>query len=375
MRKVLVTGGAGFIGCHIVELLLQEGVEVCVLDSLSPQIHPRGNPGRHFQPLLPHLKFIRGDIRDDGCLDAALDGVDAIVHLAAETGTGQSMYEISRYVSVNELGTARLLEKMAAHQAVEKLVIGSSRAVYGEGKFRCPAHGIYYPKGRSEQKLAEGFFELYCPDCEEELLPLATDEDAPVNPKSVYGLTKFGQESLCLQFGNTFHTPVVALRYQNVYGPGQSLANPYTGILAIFSTRFRMGKEVLVFEDGLESRDFVYVSDVAQATVGALKSEAAKGEVLNIGTGLPVSVMSVAEKLRALINPQGGIRVTGQYRVGDIRHNFADSTKAQRLLEFVPQIDFDEGLQLFVDWVLGSEMGEDRLQASLEELQARGLLK
>jgi dTDP-L-rhamnose 4-epimerase len=375
--RILITGGAGFIGSNLALALLRAGHEVTVLDSLSPQIHgPEPAAGSAlFKSIDGKVSFIRGSVTDEAAWVQALAGQEAVVHLAAETGTGQSMYEIKRYVDVNVGGTALMLNLLADRpHSVRKVVVASSRALYGEGKYRS-ADGVIYPLGRQEADLQRGRFELYDERTGEPLTLLATDEDAKIHPTSVYGITKQGQEQLVLTVCPTLGISACALRYQNVYGPGQSLSNPYTGILSIFSTRILNGKPINVFEDGLESRDFVYIDDVVRATTLALTNPAADTQVFGIGSGVATTVLSATETLRAKFGRPTDIGVTGAYRLGDIRHNYADIGKARRLLGYEPSMDFDSGIDRFVAWVMEQPLHRDDYDKSLAELKSKGLMR
>lgn len=374
--NILITGGAGFIGANLVERLHSERHEIRVLDTLSPQIHgddPDQSPLR--RKIDGKCEFIRGDVTDAAVVLAALDGCDVVVHLAAETGTGQSMYEVSRYCHVNVQGTAVLLEAVAARKGrLRKFVVASSRAVYGEGRYSLDGQYVY-PKTRREADLRAGRFEPVCESSGRPLQVEPTDEDSRILPNSIYGVTKYTQEQTvmlnCLAMG----VDATALRFQNVYGPGQSLSNPYTGILSIFSTRIRHGRGIDIYEDGHESRDFVFIDDVVDSIVRSLSSPGATGEVFGIGTGVATSVMNVARTLAAQYGAQVPIQVTGAFRVGDIRHNFADISKAERLLGFRAAVQFEEGIARFARWVLQQPVQADTYEQSLEILKKRGLFK
>mgnify|MGYP006128892003 CR=1 FL=1 len=375
--KVLVTGGAGFIGLSLVRALVKRGYSVVVLDNLSPQIH--SNPSQtqiEFTKMGGEVRFVLGDVTCREDLIECLQGVTLVVHLAAETGTGQSMYAIEHYTNVNIVGTSLLLDVIANEEfPVEKLVVASSRAVYGEGKYSCKEHGVSYPGSRSELFLSQGRFDHYCADCENVLDLLPTDEQSSLKPSSVYGVTKLTQEQLVLAVGAALGISAIALRYQNVYGPGQSLANPYTGILSIFSTRLRNGKNFNIFEDGMESRDFVYIDDVVSATILAIEHPEPIVDMFNVGSGIATSVMDIAKTLKSQLAKDSEMLITGQYRIGDIRHNFADLEKSQKVLGFRPEYTLAVGLKRFVDWVQTETTAIDRYDDSLSELAARGLIK
>jgi dTDP-L-rhamnose 4-epimerase len=328
------------------------------------------------QSLKEKVRFIKGDVRCASDWETALQGQEAVIHYAAETGTGQSMYQVEKYIDVNVRGTAILIDALVNRShSVRKIIVASSRAVYGEGKYSCPQHGNVYPGSRTEQDLAMGRFEVRCPVCQGDVSLVPTDEDARTHPSSVYGISKKTQEELLLSVGRSLGVPVVAFRYQNVYGPGQSLSNPYTGIISIFSTRMRKGNEILVFEDGAESRDFVFVEDVVDATMRGIVSEEANYQVLNVGSGTSATVLEIARKLKRLLNSDVNIRVTGQYRLGDIRHNVADITRLKKTLGFVPRVTLEDGLARFVAWSGTQAPGSDRYEQSIDELRARGLYK
>lgn len=372
---VLITGGAGFIGQRMVRALLNQGSKVRILDSFSPQIHAADTLP---DDLVGHVELIKADVRDRDALKPALAGVDGIVHLAAETGTGQSMYEIERYFSVNVQGTATLLDLLqndSCGERLQSLVVASSRAVYGEGAYHCDAHGIVYPEQRTRAHLSAGHFDPLCPHCSHPLVLRGTTEQAPFKPMSMYGLTKQVQEQAVLMFARTRGINGFGLRYQNVYGPGQSLKNPYTGILAVFSNLARQDQDIEIYEDGLESRDFVYIDDVIDATLRAVNYAGSHVGALNIGSGQATSVMTVAQEIKSFFSSQSSIRVTGAFRVGDIRHNIADVQLAGQVLGFAQSIDFKEGLAKFLQWA-SEQPAEDKTAyiRSVNELASKGLM-
>jgi dTDP-L-rhamnose 4-epimerase len=374
--RILITGGAGFIGSSLALHLIDCGHEVTVLDSLSPQIH--GTDGRKstlFQRIDGRVRFIKASVTDEAVWPKALDNQDAIVHLAAETGTGQSMYELQRYVDVNIGGTALMLQNLAQqnNHHVKRIVVASSRALYGEGRYRTADGEMAYPGTRSAEDLRAGRFDLY-DDSGRPMEMVPTDEKSRIHPTSVYGITKQTQEQLVMTMGNALGIAATALRYQNVYGPGQSLTNPYTGILSIFSTRILHGRGISIFEDGRESRDFIYIDDVVAATTAALFEPAAEGEVFGIGSGVATSVLEAAHTLIATLGCEVPLEVTGAFRVGDIRHNVADLTMARQLLGFEPQVDFKTGIERFASWVRTQPLPDDGYERSLKELKERGLL-
>lgn len=376
-RRILVTGGAGFIGSRLATRLADRGHHVIILDNLNPQIHGLAPEAIDALCLLQQrVEFFRGDVTSREDLQRALAGVDTVVHLAAETGTGQSMYAIRHYAETNVGGTALLLDLIANEALpVRRLVVASSRAVYGEGKYRCHAHGVQFPGPRDSDALAGGQFEHTCPTCAAPMTPLPTDETAPLQPTSVYGVTKLTQEQLVLSVGRALGISALAFRYQNVYGPGQSLSNPYTGILSIFSTRMRLDRPVNIFEDGRESRDFVYVDDVVEATVQGVEHPDLIVDVLNVGSGVATDVATVAHTLQRELGSSSDIKVSGQFRTGDIRHNFADLTRIKATLGWVPQVSIEAGLARFAVWVKDEAVGQDRYEASLDELRSRGLFR
>lgn len=373
--NVLITGGAGFIGTHLTRHLLGLGHEVAVLDNFSTQIHAGTT---HLAPdLRSHVKLIVGDVADPAVLVRGLQGTECLVHLAAETGTGQSMYEVSRYERTNLAGTALIYECLAKGEAkdVQRVVVASSRAIYGEGAYRCEEHGIVYPPARTSEEKRSGLFDLVCPTCRAACEVAPTPESAPLRPTSFYGLTKQVQEQMVLLFGNVLGLPSFAMRYQNVYGPGQSLHNPYTGILAIFSNLARAGKTIQIFEDGRESRDFVYVEDVVRATAACLSPDARGCEAINVGSNERASVMEVANEINSFFGNQSEIKTTGAFREGDIRHGMADLSKAQELLRYRPEWRFSDGLRKFMEWATTNELSEDHYEQSLSEMKQRGLMR
>jgi len=380
MEKILITGGAGFIGSNLALALLKKGHQVTVLDNLSEQIHGK-NP-EETSPLYLSIKnkvqFIKGTVACRETLREAIADNTVIVHLAAETGTGQSMYEIQHYTDVNIGATALLLDILTNEKhSVKKVVVASSRAIYGEGKYYNKTKNTFvYPLQRTDEDMQKGDFEVKDPQNHSDVLELvATTEDAIIHPTSVYGITKQVQEQLVMTVCPTIGIAGVAFRYQNVYGPGQSLKNPYTGILSIFSTQIKNGNGINIFEDGKETRDFVFISDVVDATVLGIEKETANNQVFNVGTEVATDVITVATELSNNYGIQVPITISGNYRLGDIRHNYADITKARQLLGFEPKISFKEGLKQFTDWVNTQEVEEDKYQQSIDEMKAKGLYK
>ena len=376
--KILITGGAGFIGSALAIALENRGDEITVLDNLSPQIHGENPESSALVQRLPSsVRFVKGDVRDRDAWATVLAGQEVIVHLAAETGTGQSMYEIDRYVDVNARGTSLMLDMLAKKEAgsesVRRLVVASSRAIYGEGKYQ-GRDGFVYPGARDLEDLQNGIFECRDPNSGDIATPVPTDEVSRIHPSSIYGITKQVQEQLVLTGGAALGIGAVALRYQNVYGPGQSLKNPYTGILSIFSTLLLQGKDVNIFEDGKESRDFVFIDDVVAATIAAIDSDVT-GKAYNVGTGEATDVLTVAHSLKSNYGSGGEIKVSGNFRVGDIRHNIADLSSIKRDIGFVPKVSFVEGVKAFSQWVKTQEISDSGYERSVSELRAKGLLK
>lgn len=378
MKKILISGGAGFIGSNLVLRLISKGYEITILDNLSQQIH--GNDPINTSPLYRSVyektNFIKGCVTSRIDWIKAINNQDAVVHLAAETGTGQSMYEIDRYVTVNVKGTSLLLDILANEDHnIKKVVVASSRAIYGEGKYKCKTHGIIYPESRLDENMKKGDFNCKCPICKEDVSFLATTEDSKIHPTSVYGITKQNQEQLVHTVCRSLAIKSVAFRYQNVYGPGQSLSNPYTGILSIFSTLIRNNKGINIFEDGKESRDFVYIDDVVDATIAGLVNKTTDCETYNVGSGKPISVIEVANILKSYYKSNVPISVSGNYRLGDIRHNYADLTKIKSDLLYKPKYSFSEGIQKFCDWVITQEISVSSYEKSIKELKDKNIFK
>ncbi|MBN9589556.1 MAG: epimerase [Alphaproteobacteria bacterium 64-11] len=373
--KVLITGGAGFIGSRLAARLAGQGATVTILDTLSPQIH---GVGAAFSGALEKVATcIRGDVCDRALVSQLLMDAHVLVHLAAETGTGQSMYAVEKYGQVNMQGTAILLDAIVNDKPpnLKKLIVASSRAVYGEGEYQCAAHGRVFPHARTAVDMAAGRFEPRCPVCSKSVTPLATTEAAPFGPSSFYGLTKQVQEQMVLMFAQTLGLDGFALRYQNVYGPGQSLTNPYTGILAIFSNLVRQGKGLNIFEDGRESRDFVFIDDVVEATAVCARDDVHGVMALNVGSGVRTDVLEVADAIVRYFKANVQVEVTGAFRLGDIRHNFADISRISALTGFQPRWSFADGLRAFLAWAethTAADVGFDR---SLAELKERGLMR
>jgi len=368
-KSILLTGGAGFIGSYIADLLLSHGHSVVVFDNLSPQVHGSGERPDY---LSADAQLIVGDIRDAEAVGRAVQGVDAVIHLASAVGVGQSMYEIVSYTQINDVGTAVLLEALARNP-VERLICASSMSVYGEGLARRSDGRTVNPDERPVEQMRRGVWELLDEDGQT-LTPMPTPEDKQPALSSVYALNKFNQERLCLLVGKAYNIPTVALRFFNVYGPRQALSNPYTGVLAIFAARLLNGRPPLVFEDGNQMRDFVHVKDTARACLLALETTTGIGKVYNVGSGQSRSILSVGRDL-AQVMGRGEImpHVTGKYRVGDIRHCFADIARSRAELGFSPQVDFREGLEELAVW-LSDQVAVDAVDQATAELENRGLV-
>jgi dTDP-L-rhamnose 4-epimerase len=368
-NSILITGGAGFIGSHLADELLRAGWRVRALDSLIEQVHESGErPGY----LDDDVELVVGDVRDAACVRAALDGVDAVVHLAARVGVGQSMYDIAEYTSVNCAGTATLLQVLLDHP-VQQLVVASSMSVYGEGLYADAAGRLVDGAERDREQLERGEWDLTDEDGRP-LAPVPTPESKPPSLSSIYALGKYDQERMCLLFGSAYRVPVTALRFFNVYGPRQALSNPYTGVLAIFAGRLLNERAPLIYEDGRQRRDFVSVYDVARACRQSLERPGSpEGRILNVGSGDSVSVLEIADELaRVMGREQLAAQVTGKYRVGDIRNCFADITRAREAIGYRPAVARPDGMAELAGWLAG-EVATDRVDDAAAELAARGL--
>jgi dTDP-L-rhamnose 4-epimerase len=368
--RTLVTGGAGFIGSHLVRALVARGDDVVVLDSLEEQVHDGGAPD------LPSMvESIVGDVGDVELADRALAGTDRVVHLAAAVGVGQSMYEIGRYTALNTMSTARFLERLVARRPMpSRLVVASSMSIYGEGEYVCDIHGREFPEPRQEEQLLAREWELVCPQCRQPMHPTPTSESKPLLPTSIYAINKRDHEEMSLVTGAAYGIPTVALRFFNVYGEGQALSNPYTGVAAIFASRLMNERPPVIFEDGQQSRDFTHVSDIVQGIMQALESETAPGNAINLGTGRATSVARVAQVLAEGIGADISPELNARYRAGDIRHCFADISRAERLLGYSPKMAFEEGMGALVEWLRG-QRAVDRVDDATSELAARGLTR
>lgn len=368
-NRILITGGAGFIGSHLADHLLFHGYEVRVLDNLSEQVH--GNYANRPEYLNSEIELIVGDVRDRKAVRRSLEGVDAVFHFAAMVGVGQSMYEVAQYTNVNNLGTAVLLEALIANP-VEKLVVASSMSLYGEGLYRAPNGNISAAAERPLEQLKAGNWEVRNRDGEI-LTPVPTPENKPPSLASIYALSKYDQERMCLMIGRAYNIPTVALRFFNVFGTRQALSNPYTGVLAIFASRLLNNNAPLIFEDGNQQRDFVSVYDVAQGCRLALESDAANGEVFNVGSGRAYTIREIAKSFARVVGRENlQPEITGQYRVGDIRHCFADISRARQILGYQPKVTLEEGMLELAEWLEG-QTAVDRVSEARAELLARGL--
>jgi dTDP-L-rhamnose 4-epimerase len=368
--KILVTGGAGFIGSHLIQRLLVDGHDVVVLDSLDSQVH------QNSVPAFPDgVDFFRGTVGNAELVDEALIGVDRVVHLAAAVGVGQSMYEIASYVRQNTMDTAIFLERLVQQaDRPRRLVVASSMSIYGEGEYVCPNHDRVAPSPRTDAQLASKRWECFCPQCGAELKPVGTAETKPLIPTSIYAITKRDHEEMCLVIGDAYEIPTVALRFFNVFGPGQALSNPYTGVAAIFASRLLNGRAPLIFEDGMQSRDLIHVSDIVEGIMLALKTEAAVGSAVNLGTGRPTTVRQVADVLADGLGVDVEPEIVEQYRTGDIRHCYAEPSRAAEVLGFRAQTTLEEGMAELVEWLAGQQ-ATDKVEDATAELVSRGLAR
>jgi dTDP-L-rhamnose 4-epimerase len=367
--NILVTGGAGFVGSHLVDALLAAGHNVRVFDNITPQVHGEDVPDY----LSREAELVRGDMQDACAVRRALEGVEVVFHMAAAVGVGQSMYEISHYMGTNTQGTAILLQELLSRRSkVQKLVLASSMSIYGEGKYLCAQCGEMAPGLRCNDRLKAKQWEMPCPQCGEALTPIPTDESKPLQCSSIYALSKKDQEEMSLLFGRTYGLPVVALRFFNIYGPRQALSNPYTGVAAIFAARLLNGNNPLVFEDGKQMRDFVSVHDIVQANLLAMDRSGADGMALNVGSGDPVSIREVAATLAEALQSEVAPELTGKSRAGDIRHCFADISAAKQHLGYEPRVRFADGVKELVSW-LRLQQPQDRAAEAIAELSNFGL--
>jgi dTDP-L-rhamnose 4-epimerase len=371
VSKALITGGAGFVGSHLADALLAEGMDVVVYDCLDGQVHPKSAVPDYLDR---RVTMIKADVRDRIALRDALDGADAVFHFAAAVGVGQSMYEIVHYADTNVMGTAALLQLLAeGNHRVRKLVIASSMSIYGEGEYACEKCGRAFPTLREKEQLERRDWDLNCPTCSRKLHPVQTKEDKPLYPTSVYAISKRDQEEMCLSVGRAYGIPTIALRFFNIYGSRQALSNPYTGVAAIFSSRILNGNPPLIFEDGHQIRDFVHVSDIVQANVLAMKSGIDYG-VFNVGSGRHLSILDVANILCDRLGSQCDPIAVNKFREGDTRHCFGDITAIREKLGYQPKVRFEDGVEELTEWVKGQE-ASDQVEKAARILEQRGRAK
>lgn len=372
-KNILVTGGMGFVGSHLVDELVRRGHRVRIFDNLDPQVHPRGAVPEYANP---HAEFIRGDIRDLDAVKKALAGIEIVFHKAAAVGVGQSQYEIKRYVDVNTGGTANLLDLLAnADHKVEKLIVAASQTSYGEGRYTCAEHGIHHPGLRSNARLERARWEHPCPSCGADLSPVPIPEDAQRICYAIYAQTKMHQEDMALNIGRAYNIPSVALRYFNIYGPRQSLSNPYTGVGAIFMSRLKNGKRPVIYEDGKQSRDFISVRDIVQANMLALEKSDGDYRAFNVGSGIGTSIEHIALTLSKILGLEHlAPSLTGTYRHGDTRHSTADISRIKKTLGFRPRVDFQRGMEELVAWGRGRK-ATDGFAKAHHALQRKGLIQ
>jgi len=373
MKRILITGGAGFIGSHTADALLCAGYSVRILDILDPQIHGRR---RQFPSILdPRIERMRGDVRCPRDLTKALENVDVVYHLAAFTGVGQSMYEISNYVDNNVGGTAALLQVLAhSKHRIQRLILASSRAIYGEGNARCSKHGVVSPLQRERGALENGDFNAKCPRCCKTVEPIPTPEGKPANPGSIYAVTKKHQEDLCIQACSAYGLSLVILRYFNVYGSRQALQNPYTGVITVFFNRLRDGSPISLYEDGIPTRDFVHVSDVVQANIAALNPQLSSGSIFNIGNGIPVTIRELAQALGEVMGCSPNLESKGEFRLGDILSCTSDLNQSHRILGYSPKISLRKGLAEFLEWAKRRRVVHgSSYEQTVRELKQHGL--
>jgi len=370
VKNVLIVGGCGFVGSHTADALLELGYRVTIFDNLCSQVH-----GGEFPTYVsPEAEFIEGDVRDLGSLTSAVRDMDVIYNLAAAVGVGQSMYEIASYTASNIQGTANLLQAILDTRSLpEKIIVASSMSIYGEGRCACPSCGDIAPEPRSPARLKENDWEVHCPKCGDATQPAKTDEGKPLHCTSIYALSKKAQEEMTLVFGRTYNIPTVALRYFNIYGPRQALSNPYTGVAAIFASRLMNGKPPVIFEDGLQLRDFVNVRDIVQANLLAMSGSGADGVALNVGSGEPVSIRQIASEIASMFGVHIPMEISGRYRAGDIRHCYADISKISQTLGYAPRVTLREGMAELVEW-LRSQQAHDRTEEAMQHLAVRGLV-
>lgn len=369
--RVLITGGAGFVGSFLADALIEGGHRVRLFDNLDPQVH-QGKVPAH---LNRQAEFVVGDVRDRDALGKALEGIDTVVHFAASVGVGQSMYQVAGYTATNDLGAANVLDLVVNERRdqIRKMIIAGSMSEYGEGAYQCAACGLVKPAMRSAESLASAEWDPPCPKCGAALVPKPTPEDWPLACASVYAINKRTQEDLFLTVGAAFGVPAVSLRFFNIYGPRQSLSNPYTGVIANFISRIKAGNRPTIFEDGQQSRDFVSVYDIVAAVMAAMVNDRANQRVFNVGTGQATTIVGIATTLARLMGTGIEPEVTGRPRKGDIRHCYADITRATEELGWKPKASMDEALAELIEWSRSVE-SEDRSAAAQMELRAKGVI-
>ena len=378
MKNVLITGGSGFIGSEIVKQLYKTGEwDISVLDSMTEQIHGKDWQNSYlYKQIKDKCRFVKGSVTEFDAVLSLVKDADYIIHLAAETGTGQSMYQINQYNETNVMGTSNILQAISTlgrESKVKKIILSSSRSVYGEGKYECENCGVVYPNSRTRENMLSGNFNMYCPNCGKKLKLVKTTENSAIKPASLYAFTKYTQEMMLHTMCPALGVDYTIFRFQNVYGAGQSLKNPYTGILSIFSSLMLENKPINVFEDGLESRDFINVVDVATGVINSIENEKSNGETINLGSGVGTSVNEITEILKKAYKSDSEIKITGDFRLGDIAHNVADISKAEEILDFKQTISLEEGLTQFCNWVQGQEHDNSGYEKSLSEMEKAGM--
>ena len=364
--RVLVTGGAGFIGSHTTDMLIEKGYDVRIMDNLENQVHQNKKPDH----LNSSVEFVSGDINDKNLWRKVLSGVDAVIHLAAMVGVGQSMYQPVRYIMANTVGTANMyeviLENPELKKQIQKIVVASSKSIYGEGAYKCKTHGTIYPNYREISQLEKGDWEVHCPSCGEHVEPVGVTEEKPVQNISIYALSKYDTERVAIDFGIALGIPTVAFRYFNVYGPRQSLSNPYTGVIAIFLSRLKNSNPPIVYEDGNQLRDFIYIEDIARVNTLALESDSVTADVFNVGSGRPTSLNRILELLSGLTGINVDSDITKRFRPGDNRHDFSDISKINKKLGYKPKFELKEGLRRLIEWS-GTQEAIDKFNEAEEE--------